>query len=104
MTLVRARDHGGRAPRLPGCRRQGLGQLPVIMTVHLDDRPAEGPELFWERLQVTGVRDRGTLLQAIAVDDEDEPVESAVRGDHHRLPIGPFLEFPVPHDDEGAPG
>ena len=104
MALVGAGDNSRWAAWLPRRRRQDFAQRSVIVPVDFDDRPSEGKEFVRQRLKITRVRHGGTLLEAVAIDDEHESIESSVGSDHHRLPVGTLLQFTIADDDEGTPG
>ncbi|CAB4917603.1 unannotated protein [freshwater metagenome] len=63
--------------------------------------PSEGGELVAEGIKGIRVLGAGTLLEAVAVHDEDEIRQAPVTREHRRLPVAPLLQFAVPDNDEG---
>ena len=55
-----------------------------------------------ERIEAVEVLGRGTLLEAVAVDDQGQCVETVMSGEHRCLPHAPFLQFAVAAKHEGA--
>ena len=79
---------------------ENVDQLAHVVTAGAQDVPAEAGVLFGERLNLHHILDQAVDLQAVAVDDGDDVVETEVAGLHRRLPHLAFLLFAIAHQAE----
>src|SRR5262245_57606266 len=89
--FVGSGDDRGRPSLLPRQLSEDAYQGIDVVSVDLDDLPAERTPAFCQRFEANRPLGGVTLLQPIAIDNDREIVEAEVRGRHDGLPVAAFL-------------
>src|SRR5579862_5394895 len=103
FALDGSRDKAGRFAGLERQVREAVVQSSCRVPVDIFYSKAKSSEALGERLHVDGVLGKVALLDSVAINDDDEIVESVLLRGHRSLPVRSLLKLAIACENKNPP-